>query len=210
MFAFLFAGRRQRMRVAYITLVLVLTAGIGYVIHRTPPRYDENATVLFTMRGPQSAANGYAQPSTAMITYGAEVCQIVMDPQTAARVKAAGGTAPYDLSLINFFNQDYPRYDFPEATLSTSAASPLAAHRTFDAVARILDEVLAAGQASQGVGQRDRVVARLAGDSGVVAAEGSRKRAAGGFLLLAAVLGTAGLRAFGRWWPGDARRRADA
>ena len=190
------------MRAAYITLVLILGAGIGYLIHGAPPRYAESATVLFTTAGPVSAANGYAQPTTAMIVYGDDVSHIVMDPQSSARVKAAGGTAAYDLSLVNFFNQDYPRYDYPEAILSTSAASPLAAHRTFDAVVRVLDEVLAAEQGSQRVSQAERVVVRLAGDSGVVAATGSRKRAAGAFLLLAAVLGASGLSAFDRRWPG--------
>jgi hypothetical protein len=201
------ARRRRQVRSGYIVLAFVLTAVIGNSLYHTCPHYEQSAVVLVTILGRRSAANGYAIPSTTLIAASALITRIVADPESERLIRRAGGTGSYRLSMLNFYNQDYPRYNYPEAILTVSSPSPLETTRTFTATARVLAFVLSRQQRRLGVRPADRIVAKIIANSGPVAASGSAKRAMAGALLIAAVLGPAGLRTIDRHWLAASRGR---
>jgi hypothetical protein len=110
-----------------------------------------------------------------------------MSPQAQIQIRAAHGVAGYDLALINIYNQDYPDYSYPEATLTTSSPDAAETHRTFTIAARILAQILAKRQKRTGVPSSRRISARIIGDSLPVAQTGSHKRVFAGLALLAMV-----------------------
>ncbi len=186
-------------RILALTLILVITAGLGVEIERKQPTYLESATVLFTTSNLDNSAVTYTWRAQSLTTTGSLISQILMSPQTEREVKRAGGTAPYSLTLINLYNQDYPEYGYPEATLSASSDSPVSTHRTYLIAKRKLIGVLDRQQNRAGAPQGARIVVQVTGDSGPIAQTGSRKRALGGLLLL-------GLVAAGTCWSVTGRR----
>jgi len=156
-------------------------------IERTRPVYVESATVLFAL----PASNGYSALYTwqgqSLIATGSVMSQIFMSPQIMSHIRKAGGTASYDLELVNLYNQDYPDYSYPEATLT--AYSPRAANTrlTYLIALRTLTGLLARRQVQAGAPPGDRIVIRVADNVGPVAESGSRPRSVFGLLLLAMV-----------------------
>lgn len=192
---------RQRVQAVAIAIGTVLATGIGYSAYNTVPVYVESATVLFTTAGATSADVAYALPLPSLITTGAIASHLVMDPATARLISAAGGTASYNLALINFYNEDYPSYDYPEATLTASSTSALAAHKTFVIATRTLNQVLQRIQAQRRVAVAARIVIRLIGASGPIATVGSHKRVLAGLLLLFMIIGSAIWRTVNQRFP---------
>ncbi len=134
-----------------------------------------------------SSAMVYTWQAQSLISTGSVVSQIVMSPQIEREVARAGGTAPYSLTLVNLYNQDYPDYSYPEATLSANSPSRASTHRTYLIAKRTLINVLASWQARAGAPRHHRIMAQVTDDSGPVARTGSPKRALGGLVLLALV-----------------------
>ena len=192
------APRRQLCLVA-IGLVMVLTSGLGYSLLTTRPTYAESATVLFALPKYESSADAYSWLAPSLITTGGAFSQIVMNPQSRRQIRAVGGAGNYDLELINYYNQDYPDYSFPDATLTATAPDATETHWTFVVATRLLNRVLAQRQELAGVPAGDRVSARLIADSGTVVQTGSRKRALAGLMLLAIVAGSVAWRFVSRW-----------
>ena len=77
-----------------------------------------------------------------------------MSPPAQRQIDAAGRGASASLALVNLYNEQYPDYGVPLATLT--AASPVAAdaHRTFVAADPVLGLLLAARQKQLGVRPR--------------------------------------------------------
>jgi hypothetical protein len=188
-------------RVLVLALILIITAGLGIKIERDRPTYVESATVLFTVPNVDSSALTYTWQAQSLISTGAVVGEILMSPQIEREVARAGGTAPYSLTLVNLYNQDYPEYGYPEATLSATSASPAGTRRTYLIAKRTMINVLAAWQDRAGAPKQHRIVAQVTNDSGPVARMGSRQRALGGLLLL-------GLVAAGTCWSLTGRRHS--
>jgi hypothetical protein len=113
--------------------------------------------------------------------------QLMMSPPSQRRIRARGGTAGYDLALVNFYNEDYPNYSDPVVKLKTASPSPAAASRTFTVARRLLDYLLRVRQVQAGVSPRYRISAQFVGNTGPVAQAGSSKRVFGGLALLTAV-----------------------
>jgi len=172
--------------------------GAGYSAHNARPGYQESATVLFTWSARNSAADAHVAVSPSLITTGEAVSQILMSPRVRRQVGAADGTAAYDVSLINSYNEDYPEFAYPELTLKTASNEAARTHRTFTVVARTLVRILASRQRVVNVRPAERIVAQIIADSGPVPLSGSKKRAFAGLILLAIVIGSAGWSALNR------------
>jgi hypothetical protein len=190
---------RQRLRLALVVTTLLLAAGAGYDIESSPPVYLESATVEFSLPEIQNAPNAYYMFAPSLITSGEVMVQILMSPSAQRQIGAAGRGASVSLALVNLYNEEYPYYGVPLATLT--AASPVAAeaHHSFVVAARVLGLLLAARQKQAGVPPGERISAQILGDSGPILQTGSRPRVFGGLALLAAM--GAGLA-----WNGAGRR----
>jgi hypothetical protein len=178
---------RKRHRTAAIVAVLVFAVGVGHDIKDTPSTYLESATVIFSMPKSLAAPDAYSSLAPSLIASGAVISQIMMSPQSQRRIRAAGGTAAYDLALINLFNGDYPEYSNPAAMLTSDSPNSAIAHRTFMVAAGLLGHLLAARQAQAGVSPRNRISAQIIGDTGPILQAGSPKRVFGGLALLTVV-----------------------
>ena len=175
------------LRILALTPILVIAVGLGMQIEQNRPSYVESATILFTMPNLDRSATLYSWRAQSLTSTGSVVSQILMSPQIEHEVAQAGGTANYDLTLINLYNQDYPHYGYPEATLSASSSDAASTHRTYLIAKRTLIKVLATLQSRAGASRRQRVIAQAADDSGPMPQSGSRPRALGGLVLLALV-----------------------
>jgi hypothetical protein len=180
---------------------VAITSGLAVHIERNRPNYVESATVLFTMPTADSSTTGYTWQAEALISTGSAISQIITSPQVEHKVAQAGGTAAYSLTLVNLYNQDYPDFGYPEATLSVHSSDPASTHRTYLIARRTMIETLASRQKQAGAPRGHRIVVQVADDSGPIPQTGSRKRALGGLLLL-------GLVAGGTGWSLTGRRRA--
>jgi hypothetical protein len=178
---------RKRLRLTLVAATLLLVTGAGYDIEISPPMYLESATVEFSLPKAQNAPNAYYTFAPSLITSGEAMVRILMSPPAQRQIGAAGRHASVSLALVNLYNEEYPFYGFPLATLT--AASPVAAdaHRTFMVAARVLGLLLAARQKQAGVPPSERISAQILGDSGPVIQTGSRARVFGGLALLAAI-----------------------
>jgi hypothetical protein len=185
-------------RIGVLALSAVIVGGLAIHIEQNRPDYGESATVLFTMPAANSSTTGYTWQAEALISTGSVISQIVMSPQIEHKVAQAGGTAAYSLTLVNLYNQDYPDFGYPEATLSVHSANPVSTHRTYLIAKRTLIETLASQQKQAGAPRGDRIVVQVADDSGPIPRTGSPKRALGGLLLLGLVAGGTGWSLTGR------------
>jgi hypothetical protein len=182
------AQRRLLHRYIYIVIpVVTLLILIAHSIERIPATYVDSATVVFATNTTSLALNPNSTVDGSLITTDAVVVGSLMDPQSRVLVRQAGGTADFNLSLINFDNQDFPEYSYPLAVLMTQSVDPLAAYHTFNAALKVLRQILADLQAH--VSQPDRISLRVVGATGPVRQPGSLKRslAAIGLLTLIAI-----------------------
>jgi len=202
---------RKRLRLTLMVATLLLAAGAGYDIEISPPMYLESATVELSLPKAQNAPNAYYMFAPSLIASGEAMVQILMSPSAQRQIGAAGRGASVSLALVNLYNEEYPHYGVPLATLT--AASPVAAdaHRTFVVTARVLGLVLAARQRQAGVPRRARISAQILGDSGPIIQTGSRARVFGGLALLAAIAVSLAWDGAGRWGaePGRSRQLRD-
>lgn len=190
---------RKRLRLTLVVAMLLLAAGVGYDIGISPPLYLESATVEFSLPKTLNAPNAYYMFAPSLITSDEVMVQILNSPSAQRQIDAAGRGARVSLALVNLYNEDYPNYGAPFATLT--AASPVAAdaHRTFVVAARVLGLLLAAQQKQAGVPPRERISAQILGDSGPIIQTGSRARVFGGLALLAAIAAGLAWNGAGRW-----------
>src|SRR5579859_4425045 len=156
---------RYGAQIAAAILVLLPTAAAGLSIMRTRPLYAESATVLFATPSGQSAAV-YTMRVDSLISTGSATSQIVMSTRVKDQIAADGGTATYSVALVNLYNQDYPDYSYPEATVTVTSADPAATQRTYLLVRSALTAVLARQQREAGVRPADAIGARFTDDSG--------------------------------------------
>ena len=199
---------RKRLRLTLVVATLLLAAGVGYDIEISPHRYLESATVELSLPQAQNAPNAYYMFAPSLIASGEAMVQILMSPSVQRQIGASGRGARVSLALVNLYNEEYPYYGVPLATLT--ATSPVAAtcHRTFAVAARVLGLLLAAQQQQEGVPPRERISARILGDSGPIIQTGSRARVFGGLALLAAIAVSLAWDGAGRWGAGARSERA--
>lgn len=164
--------------------VLVIALGIGYAIKTAPTTYTEGGTVVFNPPVSRAFPNPYAATSGSLITTGEVITLFMMGTEGQQQVQAAGGTTPYNVALVNSYNQEYPNYSSPEATVYATGTNLAGVQRTLSAVMQVLTRQLAARQAVAGAPPVDRITAKLIGNPGPLAQPGSHKRVFGGLLLL--------------------------
>ena len=191
----------KRLRLTLVAATLLLAAGAGYDIKISPPMYLESATVELALPETQNAPNAYYMFAPSLIASGEVMVQILMSPSAQHQIDAAGRAARVSLALVNLYNEEYPYYGVPLATLT--AASPVAAdaHRTFLVAAHVLVLLLAARQKQMGVPPSGRISAQILGDSGPIIQAGSRARVFGGLAFLAAIVVGLAWNGAGRWGP---------
>jgi hypothetical protein len=189
---------RARIRLVLVMATLLLAAGAGYYIETRPPSYAESATVEFAIPEGRNAPNAYYMLAPSLITTGEVMVQIMMSPAAQRQIEAASPSARVSLALVNMYNEDYPYYGVPLATLTATSPVPAETHRTFAASARELGRLIAAWQEREGVPPRERIPARILGDGGPVVQSGSRVRVLGGLTALAALTASLAWNGAGR------------
>jgi hypothetical protein len=190
---------RKRLRLILVVATLLLAAGAAYDIEISPPVYAESATMELFLPKAENAPNAYYRFAPSLITSSEVMVQMLMSPFVQGQIGAADRTARVSLALVNLYNEEYPNYGVPMATLTATSPVAADAHRAFVVAARWFGLLLAAGQRQLGVPPRERISAQILGDSGPVAQTGSRARVFGGLALLAAI-------AAGLAWNGAGRR----
>jgi hypothetical protein len=137
-----------------------------------------------------------------LITSANAMVQILMSPPVQRRIHAGGRGASVSLALVNLYNEEYPYFGVPLATLTAASPTAADARRTFVVAAHMIGLLLAARQKQAGVPPRHRISARILGDSGPIVQTGSRVRVFGGLALLTAIAAGLAWDGAGRWAAG--------
>jgi hypothetical protein len=175
----------MRRHLLAVLIVLIIAVGVVIDIKSTPTTYLESATVVFT------AKNSLADPHSAgafvvpLVATEVMTAENMMSAPEESQVRAAGGRASYQFAPLNLYSMQYPDYNEPAATLTTTSQSPADVQRTFSVVLQALGRQLATLQAR--VPAASRVHVYLVGDSGLVPQPGSSARVYGGLALLTIV-----------------------
>lgn len=198
-----------RRHLVAVAVILVFTAGMAWNIKKTTPPYTESANVIFT----PPAVNPYSSLSSftpALISTAEIMTSLMLSPESRQKVREAGGTADFSLGLVNFSNEQFPYYGDPYVAVSTTAANPVDAHRTFTIVTQSFLRLVSKQQAQAGVKPASRISTQVVADTGPVSEPGSNKRAFAGLIMLAIVLAFLVLIFLDRRpiWPGIRRRLA--
>ena len=171
-----------------LLVVLVVAAGVAYVIKRTPPVYQESATAVLTGPGSLAHPNPYSSFNDFLVATALVTTDFLMGPQGQQQIRAAGATADFDVALFNSYNIEYPYYGTPYATVSVVSQDPAQVQATFAVVTRILTQDVTKFQIQQGASPRSLITAHIVGDSGPLVQPGSPKRTFAGIMVLTIVV----------------------
>jgi hypothetical protein len=170
--------------VVAVAVIVVLTMGVAYHLERADPGYADTATIAFT----PPDAQGLFTHVGSLLVIDALTANTVMSTQGQQQVRDAGGTADYNVALVNLNDEDYPDYGEPYVTVTTTSANPGATSSTMSAVVTVLARDLQDLQARQGAQPGAWIGLRsIATASGPVAQAGSRKRVLAGLAVLALI-----------------------
>lgn len=168
-----------------LVVVLILAAVSAQRIDRAPEPYVESATVVLAAPNVSSINSPYSTVSASLVTTSAVVVESLNGSYAQGLVRQAGGTTDFNLALVNLYNEDYPDYSYPLATLTAQATDRVAAHRTFTAVLTVLQRLLAERQT--GAPPLGRISIHVVGDTGPFIQRGSLKRSLAALGLLTAI-----------------------
>jgi hypothetical protein len=169
-----------RRHIVAVVVVLALAAGLYHHIEHADPGYTDTATIAFTGPGTNLGNDGQD-----LLVIDALVTNMVMSSEGHEKVRSVGGTANYDVGLVNLNDEDFPDYGVPYVTVITTSAEPSAAQNTFSAVMRVMQADLTSLQAQQRAKPKYWMgLKTIAAPSGPVAQTGSPKRT---FVALAAL-----------------------
>jgi len=180
------AGLMRRHLLA-VTVVLMIAAGVGYGLRRTPPLYSESAAVMFTVKGSLADSRPSASYLSSLIATEVMMAETLMTSPWQSKIRDEGGEGSFDFTPFNSYSLQYPNYYEPGATLTAVSRRPADVKRTFTLVFQLLGQRLSAMQAKARVPARDRIQALLVGNDTPVAQPGSPKRVLGGLLMLAVI-----------------------
>ena len=173
-----------RRHLVAVTLVFIVAGGLGYYFKHTVPGYKDTATVAFIAPKGSILFN----PGRNLLVIDELTTNMVMSATGQDQVARAGGTAAYDVALVNLNTMDYPNYSYPYVTVTVSSLDPAAAQATFSAVMQVLRGDLAKLQAQQGAKPDTWIrVSTIAGPTGPIAQTGSSKRTLAGLVVLAII-----------------------
>jgi hypothetical protein len=173
-----------RRHLAAVLVVIVCTAAVAVMFKRTPVLYQETGTVVFNDPVSKGFPNTYTSFSGSLVEAAGLMATSTMSPQDEQKIRAAGGTAHYDVALYNDYNLEYPDYSDPYIIVTTWSTDPAQVHRTFTAATQQLYSDLVSHQDQAGVATVNRITTNLVGDSGPLPQPGSSKRVDAGLLML--------------------------
>jgi glycosyltransferase involved in cell wall biosynthesis len=194
-------------------ILTALVAGIlSFQLIHANPGYTDSGGVMFT--APKSSGSLFDNMQSLQAAQEA-VAGYMMDSQGEQRVRAAGGTASYNVAMLNSYNEDFPDYSQPYVTITVMSDQPAAAGKTFRTVLGVLREATAVLQAQVGASPKNEVQATLvAVPTGPIAQGGSRKRSYAAFAVLTIIATYLVARVLDRRrrrrrrrWPDAAHRR---
>jgi hypothetical protein len=178
------AGLLRRHLLA-VLVVFIVAAGAYYGFKHAPPAYAETGT--FTFLPPHSGVhpNPYEAVGGSLTNTAGAIAVESMSPQDEQRVLASGGTASYDVELVNSYNLEYPNYSLPYLTVTTTSTDLPAVHQTFTVLTRLLTQQLQQQQLETfGVTKNNLAEMTLSGDTGPLIQQGSPKRILFGLVIL--------------------------
>lgn len=168
-----------------VAFVFVLTAGLGYHLEFTLPGYVDTATVAFVE---PKIEGGLFNNGQSLLVIDALTADSVMSSRGQQQVRNAGGTADYDVALVNFNDEEFPSYSRPYVTVATASDDAADAQHTFSAVMSVLQSDLATLQARQGAKPDTWIQLRMiAAPTGAFPQTGSRMRTLAGLAVLAVI-----------------------
>ena len=162
--------RRHLIAVAVACLAVL---GFGYHLAHMNPGYTDVGTIGFI--APNDPLTGFAD-SRGTQAIKVATAEYMMGSAASQQVRAAGGTANYDVELVNSYNEEYPDYSQPYVTVTTNSPDPTAALNTYNAVVSVLIKDLAQRQAQQGARPKVQITALPVNTTGPTIQSGSNKR----------------------------------
>jgi hypothetical protein len=170
-----------------VLVILVVAAGVEYTFKHSAPAYAEVGTLVFIPPVSGAHPNAYSAVGGSVLEAAGTLAVSAMSPQEQQQVLHGGGNAAYDVELLNSYNLEYPNYSNAYLMVSTASSDPVAVHRTYALVTRLLTSQFQAQQAAFGATPNNRVEIVMAGDSGPLEQQGSSKRALIGLFILTIV-----------------------
>jgi hypothetical protein len=167
-----------------VAVILLVATGVAYKIHKAPVPFQEGSTAVFEIPSSTANPNPYSVFTTDLLNTSELTAQLMMSPQSQARVQQAGGSASYYLAMYNLYNEEYPNYSDPFVIVTVTGATAQQVQKTYAVVTTQLRQALASEQAVYGALPRNQITEHIVGDSGVVALTGSKKRVYAGLAAL--------------------------
>jgi hypothetical protein len=171
-----------RRHIIAVTLVLLVALGIAFDFKHTNPGYTETATVALATNGLQNPSFGASLITTCQI-----VTAWISGPEGQHQLQRVGVDSGFSVALVNDANADDPTYNYPDLTVSMTNPDAAVTHRGFVSGMAVLNQELAATQASAKVPAQLRITARILSDSGPETQAGSKVRTYGALMFLALV-----------------------
>jgi hypothetical protein len=170
-----------------VLVILAVAAGVGYSFKHSASAYAEVGTLVFVPPTSGANPNAFAAVGGSVLEAAGTLAVSAMNSQEQQQVLRAGGNASYDVELLNSYNLEYPNYSNAYLMISTASADPVAVHRTFALVNRMVSGQFQTQQAADGVAANNRIETVMVGDTGPLEQQGSSKRALIGLLILTVV-----------------------
>lgn len=172
--------RRHLIAVAIVALAACM---LSYHLVRGNPGYIDSGSVGFV--APRNPISMFENTRSLQVVEEATAL-FMMGPQGEREVRAAGGTVPYNVAMLNLYNEEYPDYSQPYVAITVMSNYPAEAQQTFRAVLGVLPKATAILQERVGAAPRNEVTARLVAEpTGPVAQGGSHKRSYAALAVLA-------------------------
>jgi hypothetical protein len=195
-----------RRQVVVVGIVLMAGAAFAYHLHKANPGFADTATVAFAGPAVSAGLPPYAQ---SLIAVDGIVTDSVMSEGGRAEVRDAGGSAQYEVAIVNDYNEEYPSFLNPYATVTATSSDPAAAEKTFNAVMTVMANDLASMQAQQGTKADALIHLRdIAAPTGPLSQHGSKVRVYAALLVLTCLIAFMAARYFDRWRVSGARLRS--
>lgn len=170
----------MRRHAVAVGMIILIASCLAFHFATTKPMYLDSATLAFTA-GSFRADRGEVVMSQVMTS-------AMMSKDTQSQVWKDGGTAAYDVALVNLNNENYPDYGDPYVTVTTSSRDPVQTQHTFSVVMQVLTDELAMRQTQAGADSNFRITANMMTDSGgPIIQPGYRTRTFAGLAVLTVV-----------------------
>jgi hypothetical protein len=170
-----------------VLVILIIAVGVEYSFKHSAPAYAEVGTLVFIPPVSGAHPNAYSAVGGSILEAAGTLAVNAMSPREQQQVLRSGGNAAYDVELLNSYNLEYPNYSNAYLMVSTASTDPVAVHRTYVLVSRLLTRQFQDQQVAFGATSNNRIEIVTAGDSGPLAQQGSSKRALVGLFILTIV-----------------------